>query len=332
VRGDAGEDAKDGKRCPICDSPVPPSLGVKPRTYCSRECLRKSDGRATKPESCPCAMCGRQVLQDLRSRGRARRYCSSECRQRSKCRRKLADRSCSRCGGRFVGIKNAKFCSERCRYDPHRVTKQCLKCGHSFRRRGRTQSFCSPACARAARVGVRKPATLQCLCCQKPFRKRSSGRNSGKYCTRECAFEARRMRLPCARLTKRRGATLDEQLAVWFHSWGNDALDTVNEGMRSGGHKYRCRKYGCHYESFPLKSIFRRDGWTCQICRCELLSKWTKLGDTETPHPRSPTIDHIVPLSFGPSGPGHRPDNVQAACWRCNCKKSDSLAAPLPTQ
>ena len=171
----------------------------------------------------------------------------------------------------------------------------------------------------------RRAVQRQCLCCQKPFRKRGSGRNVGKYCSRECAFEARRLRLPCARLTKRRGTTLDAHLAIWFCSWGNDASDTLYIGESAGGHRKRCIKYGCHFESFAAWRIFERDGWRCQICECDLLPKWTNVGEAETPHPRSPTIDHIVPLSFGPSGPGHRPENVQAACWSCNSKKSDSF-------
>jgi 5-methylcytosine-specific restriction endonuclease McrA len=118
---------------------------------------------------------------------------------------------------------------------------------------------------------------------------------------------------------------------MWFGNWSNDAADPLHVGDNVGGHKIRCIKYGCHYESFPAKSILHRDNWTCQICQRELLAKWTKIDGSETPHPRSPTIDHIVPLSYGPSGPGHRPDNVQAACWSCNIKKSDSFAGPLPT-
>ncbi len=332
MRGDAGGDAKDGKRCPVCASPVPPPLGFKPRTYCSRECLRIGGGRKRKPQSVPCSSCGVPVEQNPRSRGRSRGYCSSECRNIAKSRGRYCDRVCGRCGVTFTGMKTAKFCSDKCRYEPNRVTKNCKNCSQPFRRREKAQEFCSPACVIASRVGKRKPAKLQCLCCQRPFRKRSTGRNSGKYCSRGCAFEARRLRLPCATITRRRGATVGDQLAVWFHVWGNDASDTLNQGCHKGGHKNRCIKYGCHYESFPIKSIFNRDNWTCQICRCELLPKWTKVGDTESPHPRSPTIDHIIPLSLGPSSPGHRPDNVQAACWRCNIRKSDSLASQLPTQ
>jgi hypothetical protein len=333
VRGDAGENAKEGKSCPVCGCSVPPSLGVKPRTYCSRHCLRIASGRTPKPAVVPCVSCGRDVQQNLRSSGRPRRHCSDECRRASKTKKPVHARLCGRCGKIFVRFRNSQFCSDDCRYRHRLTTRSCEKCGKLFKQRQHTSRFCSNSCSTSvtAKTRSRQPVNRQCLCCQKPFRKRSSGRNAGKYCSRECAFEARRLRLPCARLTNRPGATLDEQIAVWFSSWGNDASETLNVGINSGGHKRRCMKYGCHYESFQAKSILHRDNWTCRICQCELLPKWTKIDGSETPHPRSPTIDHIVPLSYGPSGPGHRPDNVQAACWACNIKKSDSFAGPLPT-
>ena len=30
------------KKCPICGKPVPPSKGVKPRTYCSTKCATRA--------------------------------------------------------------------------------------------------------------------------------------------------------------------------------------------------------------------------------------------------------------------------------------------------
>jgi hypothetical protein len=340
VRGDAGENAKDGKCCVVCGSSLPPSLGVKPRKYCSRRCQRAAEGRPLKPATVACVTCGAGVPQDSRASGRSRRYCSEACRRAAKRKKRVHDRTCCGCGASFVGLINSMFCSEKCHYPSRFAEKACKCCGKNFIP-GRSRSlFCSRPCAekaiseaqgKRAEASKRRAKRRQCLCCQKPFRKRTSGRNAGKYCSRECAFEARRLRLPCARLTSRPGATLDEQIAVWFSSWGNDACTPLNVGINSGGHKRRCVKYGCHYESFPAKSILHRDNWTCQICQCELLPKWTKIDGSETPHPRSPTIDHIVPLSYGPSGPGHRPDNVQAACWACNIKKSDSFAGPLPT-
>ncbi len=336
MRGDAGENAKEGKSCPVCGGSVPPPLGFKPRKYCSAACCRAAS-RPPKPAVVSCAVCGKDVPQDTKSIGRSLEVCSDQCRKLRKTKKPTHHRTCLRCGEDFVRFKNSKYCSDECRY-PHRpCVKPCQQCRKSFKQRHSGSKFCSQSCGSLARApetikrNKSRAAQRQCLCCQKPFRKRGTGRNAGKYCSRECAFEARRLRLPCARLTRRPGATLDEQIAVWFGTWGNDAVDPLNVGGNAGGHKFRCIKYGCHYESFSKTSILRRDNWTCQICQCELLPRWTKIDGSETPHPRSPTIDHIVPLSYGPAGPGHRPSNVQAACWACNIKKSDSFAGPLPT-
>ena len=41
------------------------------------------------------------------------------------------------------------------------------------------------------------------------------------------------------------------------------------------------------------------------------------------PHPLSPVIDHIIPLSKG--GAASSMDNLQLAHWKCNRDKSDKL-------
>lgn len=48
------------------------------------------------------------------------------------------------------------------------------------------------------------------------------------------------------------------------------------------------------------------------------------------PHPLSPCIDHIIPVSKG----GHPSDldNLQLAHWTCNRQKSDKLAAKVLPQ
>lgn len=120
------------------------------------------------------------------------------------------------------------------------------------------------------------------------------------------------------------------QLAAWFHAWGNDAEDVVIGKRQMSGNKYRCQKYGVPYERFSLKSILKRDNWHCKLCGCELLRKLTQDASGKI-DPRSPCVDHIIPLSLGPPCPGHVPSNVQAACNRCNTRKSnlmpDSFAA-----
>jgi 5-methylcytosine-specific restriction endonuclease McrA len=45
------------------------------------------------------------------------------------------------------------------------------------------------------------------------------------------------------------------------------------------------------------------------------------------PHPRSPTVDHIIAISLGIKG--HTWDNVQCACWQCNVKKGAKAIGQL---
>lgn len=82
----------------------------------------------------------------------------------------------------------------------------------------------------------------------------------------------------------------------------------------------RCKHYGVAYDT-AVKAclVFERDGFRCQICGAACLKRFRLVGNT--PHPLSPTVDHIVPLSWRRLG--HTWDNVQCACWSCNVKKSN---------
>lgn len=60
--------------------------------------------------------------------------------------------------------------------------------------------------------------------------------------------------------------------------------------------------------------VYERDGWTCQLCRNPVAR------DEVVPHPKAPTLDHVVPLSRGGT---HEPANVQLAHYWCNTIKAD---------
>ncbi|MER5843700.1 HNH endonuclease [Streptomyces prasinus] len=67
-------------------------------------------------------------------------------------------------------------------------------------------------------------------------------------------------------------------------------------------------------EVFAPLDVHTRDGWTCQLC-CEPIDQaiaW--------PHPKSPSVDHIIPLSRGGA---HALSNVQSAHLGCNSSKCD---------
>lgn len=62
--------------------------------------------------------------------------------------------------------------------------------------------------------------------------------------------------------------------------------------------------------------VLRRDDWTCYLCRSAIDPSlvW--------PHPRSGTVDHVIPVSAGGSDD---PSNLRATHWHCNEEKGDRL-------
>ncbi|KNX39497.1 hypothetical protein VV01_14575 [Luteipulveratus halotolerans] len=58
--------------------------------------------------------------------------------------------------------------------------------------------------------------------------------------------------------------------------------------------------------------IAKRDGFKCGLCGRRVAM------DLVWPHPMSPSLDHVVPLS---EGGDHAPANVQLAHLRCNVSK-----------
>lgn len=91
-------------------------------------------------------------------------------------------------------------------------------------------------------------------------------------------------------------------------------------------HRQRARHHGVKYVSIPVREIYERDGWTCQICnrRCRRFFLVSKRDGR--PHPRSPTIDHIRSMA---EGGNHERSNVQLACFECNTKKGAASRGQL---
>ena len=104
---------------------------------------------------------------------------------------------CESCGRPFKALKHPgpkrRFCDDRCRYrfhHPHKVkdrTRICLGCGRKYqpRWRGKSQRYCSPACAQKASRGKKHRLSLvtqKCIGCGGDF-VRYSNANNQRWCT-----------------------------------------------------------------------------------------------------------------------------------------------------
>lgn len=100
-------------------------------------------------------------------------------------------------------------------------------------------------------------------------------------------------------------------------AYNREYFRTHPEVQRQNNHRRRAQKQLAPFEFFKDVEIFQRDEWICQIC----------FGDVDPtlrhPDPRSPSLDHIIPLARGGN---HTRTNCQCAHLSCNKRKNCSVA------
>jgi len=101
---------------------------------------------------------------------------------------------------------------------------------------------------------------------------------------------------------------------------GRSVCDYCN--LHRGTFKSRAMLYGVAYTHVPRRGIFERDGWRCQLCRKRVLKTARRNKNTKRLHPRTASIDHIIPMVRG--GP-HAEHNCQCTCLSCNVKKNAKM-------
>ena len=332
--------------CLACGKEVeqnPRSRG-RSKKYCSRRCQDATYYKARhKSATIACRGCGKS----FRPLTGGRKYCSPLCKENYL--KKPA--TCVVCGKQFRTANGGRTCSRKCQGKPKAKPASCLRCGRVFTRRrtaagnyaNTARMYCGRDCAfahKTERSAWRKlgnwfskwgddvwPMLVKCQCGETHNVFSPSG---DKTCIRCRHIDNRRG--PCEEC----GQEIDRRNGVRFcrecvgKRWRDANRKSRRRHRRIHGHesnnRQRCRKYGAHYEPVSRKFIFERDKWTCQICNCKLLPQFSLIVGTKQVNPRSPTIDHKIPLCEGPSGPGHTPDNCQAACWGCNTERG---AKPL---
>lgn len=252
-----------------------------------------------------CAKCG-ILFRPGRSN---QRFCSEQCR-----RSPVAEKTirCRRCDAEMVVSGKAARAKKYCAPCAEKSTRErnasrgadssiharenrvCKVCSASFVVRAKSPSrCCSSQCARIA-SGRALQKTFTCQRCNREFTNKRGSKTKNLFCSRECAFSARREGIAAV------VACPDKKVGI-------------------GGSERRARLLGRIVERLNALQVFDRDNWTCGICG-ETVDKFLAW-----PHPQSASLDHIIPLSVG----GHHTEsNVQCSHFACNMAKRDS-APPL---
>lgn len=204
------------------------------------------------------------------------------------------------------------------------VTIVCVGCSTTFTYAQRTKlpQYCSEECCNRRRR--RAPLVADCRVCKKPF-DTGGGGQSGRpklYCGKKCYRRANYDHAPRSKVSF---PTCHECDRVYCGRRGPRSGEITvcpdvacqrlahNRRMRKCLPTRRARKLDAFIEYVDRQQVFEHDGYRCHLCRRKTLR--TK----QVPHPRAPTIDHIVPLSRGGK---HEYVNCRTACFLCNAQKN----------
>lgn len=92
--------------------------------------------------------------------------------------------------------------------------------------------------------------------------------------------------------------------------------DATARSRQNRNHRRRALLKAEDCEVVDRNKVGDRDGWRCGICRLKVDR------DLAYPHPRSPSLDHVIPLSL--QGP-HTYANTRIAHLKCNTDRSNRL-------
>ena len=223
---------------------------------------------------------------------------------------------------RHVGCVNPTVCRELCKYH------------YEVRRRVELGKVCATTdcdgmvvarglCTRCySKQYKRRSHTSLCEHCGKTVVKRQA---RGRFCSTACAQAWRSVRRDVrAQLdhddglheTKCVVCSKAFMVAVWNCTTCSDECTQRLKAQRKlrARSTRRVREISAYVEDVNPQSVFEADGYRCHICG-QMTDK-----DERVPHPRAPTVDHVLPLAKGGL---HALFNVRTACFICNSTKGD---------
>lgn len=199
-------------------------------------------------------------------------------------------RSCDRCGMVLVAAR-ARHCAA-CRRDADREQKRSVN---------------------AARVS----APVPCEFCGWTFSRSTKGQ---RFCSTDCGNATRGTHRRFARFTVFSMDRCESCERFWPNTYAQTRrCPPCDVTYRRALKSFRnATARGASGNLIDIAAIFERDGWVCQLCNSPVLRF------VRHPHPRSPSIDHILPVALGGQ---HVESNVQLAHLGCNSAKGDRVAA-----
>lgn len=270
-------------------------------------------------------------------------YCSVFCRQQAP--RKKFDLKCQRCGGEFQSARRfQECCSISCASSDKNAWRRrpecaCQWCGARFWPKCTGYvTFCGRPCAFARKKAnakhppnTKNPAdwrtwpVINCLWCGLSFHRKHAETHCSPWCqlltSKERAVQQWKQEYVPRRRAGHCAICCQPFIRVAKGSLRLCDADLCRSTAKKR-HKKRAKqrrraiKKGVVHVAYDRQDIFRRDNWTCQLCG-EPADREAKV-----PHPRAPTIDHIIPLvRRGPDAPA----NVQCAHFICNSLKRDRV-------
>ena len=188
--------------------------------------------------------------------------------------------------------------------------------------------FCSRECAFAWREHKKSGKTckvyfLKCECCESLF---TAKRNYSKYCSSTCrkvVEEQKRLRKEKANKKSVRQCKICGD--YFAPEYGNkrrsfcssECKDKAEKQWLKATRKKRKAKIkSVAVHNITVEKLVKRDRHVCGICGQKVD------GRRKSPHPKSATMDHVLPLS---RGGWHEWSNVQLAHRKCNEDKSNKM-------
>ena len=239
---------------------------------------------------------------------------------------KHIDRTCAFCHAALTKPNQKKYCSQQCYFAARDCGQQAWdrsnqlnansrRIGVSFlpSRLGiRNALGAFPGFLIRLRAFQKRIARLHCLACHALIEI-----DGKRYCSKACMIQ-HAVDVECRKCGRPAKAIAGRKTAVCSEC--RRKSKRLAKRRHGKNHKRRARYHGVKYVSFPVRSIFERDNYTCQLCGKVVLHKAAYRKRDGKIHPRSPTIDHIVAMA---KGGNHEPSNCQTACFICNSIKGD---------